>query len=260
MLNVSFVNIQAPSDALQAAKEPEVRSHVTRYQWRQSKIRDQRRRRRILPYVSSDKKHPGGIQSASLVRGIFVSERVSISPQITGGLRVDPFQSFPVSVQPWTQLLVDHLLTDPALFTVIILLAASHYASLQGGIGSLRMNLLRLRYEAVLSINRSLAAQWPGITGDALIGAIAKMASYEAMFGSLENYDIHMQEPFVYEGADVSWTQWVAPQNRTLDRSQRRFLAWVDGIFPCGHLQVGWDSVRSEPWPISWKILREETA
>lgn len=85
------------------------------------------------------------------------------------------------------------VLTEPALFTVIILLAASHYASLQGDIGSLRTNLLGLRYEAVLSINRSLAAQWPDSTDDALIGAIAKMASYEAMFGSLENYDIHMQ-------------------------------------------------------------------
>lgn len=85
------------------------------------------------------------------------------------------------------------VLTEPALFRVIILLAASHYASLQGGIGSLRTNLLGLRYEAVLSINRSLAAQWPDSTDDALIGAIAKMASYEAMFGSLENYYIHMQ-------------------------------------------------------------------
>lgn len=85
------------------------------------------------------------------------------------------------------------VMTEPALFSVIILLAASHYASLQSDPGNMRINLLSLRYEAVASINRILDVQRPGTTHDALIGAIAKMASYEAMFGSLENYDIHMQ-------------------------------------------------------------------
>jgi hypothetical protein len=85
------------------------------------------------------------------------------------------------------------VMTEPALFSVIILLAASHYASLQGNPGGMRIPLLRLRYEAVSSINRSLGTQRPESTHDALIGAVAKMASYEAMFGSLENYDIHMQ-------------------------------------------------------------------
>jgi hypothetical protein len=85
------------------------------------------------------------------------------------------------------------VMTEPALFSVIILLAASHYASLQDNPCHLRINLLSLRCEAVSSINRSLEVQLPDSTHDALIGAIAKMASYEAMFGSLENYDIHMQ-------------------------------------------------------------------
>lgn len=85
------------------------------------------------------------------------------------------------------------VMTEPALFSVIMLLAASHYASLQGNPGSNKIDLLSLRYEAVLSINRSLDVQQPETIHDALIGAIAKLASYEAMFGSLENYDIHMQ-------------------------------------------------------------------
>lgn len=83
------------------------------------------------------------------------------------------------------------VMSEPALFSVIILLAASHYASLQSGPSSIKLDLLSLRYEAVLSINRSLDARHT--IHDALIGAIAKMASYEAMFGSLENYGIHMQ-------------------------------------------------------------------
>jgi hypothetical protein len=85
------------------------------------------------------------------------------------------------------------VMTEPALFSVIILLAASHYASLQSNPSGMKMDLLSLRCEAILSINRCLEDRQPGTVNDAFIGAIAKMASYEAMFGSLENYSIHMQ-------------------------------------------------------------------
>ncbi|CDM35594.1 transcriptional regulator family: Fungal Specific TF [Penicillium roqueforti] len=212
-----FVNVQKPSDALQLAKAPEVRSHVTRYQWKQSARRD-KRTRRILLGVAQD------VNGAGFQNGLrldsFKPEPPSILPQI-GGLRVDPFQSYPISGQPWTPLLVDHYLihmavdipeldlpgnhgllrttwfplvmTEPALFSVILLLAASHYASLQVDPSSMKIDLLGFRYTAVLSINRSLDARQPENVHDALIGAIAKMASYEAMFGSLENYNIHMQ-------------------------------------------------------------------
>ncbi|KAJ5193395.1 transcriptional regulator family: Fungal Specific TF [Penicillium cf. viridicatum] len=218
-MDILFVNVRTPRDALQLAKEPEVRSHVTRHQWKQSARRDKRRQRMLG--------RSNGIENSEYPNGpvfdLFTTDKVSISPQI-GGLRVDPFQSYPVSVQPWTQLLtlliwqdLVHMavdipeldlpghhgllrttwfplvMTEPALFSVIILLAASHYASLQGDPGNMRINLLSLRYQAVASINRILDVQRPETTHDALIGAIAKMASYEAMFGSLENYDIHMQ-------------------------------------------------------------------
>ncbi|KAJ5426442.1 hypothetical protein N7465_001512 [Penicillium sp. CMV-2018d] len=216
-----FVNVQKPSDALQLAKEPEFRSHVTRYQWKQAR-RDKRLRTRLLLGAAE-------LGVAQHVKATEVQTRPGfdsfttpalISPQI-GGLRVDPFKSYPISVQPWTPLLVDHYLmnmavdipeldqpgtpgllrtswfplvmTEPALFSVIILLAASHYASLQSNPSGMRIDLLSLRCEAILSINRCLEAQQPGTVNDALIGAIAKMASYEAMFGSLENYSIHMQ-------------------------------------------------------------------
>ncbi|OQE28213.1 hypothetical protein PENFLA_c005G07740 [Penicillium flavigenum] len=217
-----FVNVQKPRDALQLAKEPEFRSHVTRYQWKQAR-RDKRLRTRLLlgaaqldvaqDVKTTEVQTRPGFDSFTLAPAL-------ISPQI-GGLRVDPFKSYPLSVQPWTPLLVDHYLmnmavdipeldqpgtpgllrtswfplvmTEPALFSVIILLAASHYASLQSNPSGMKMDLLGLRCEAILSINRCLEAQQPGTVNDALIGAIAKMASYEAMFGSLENYSIHMQ-------------------------------------------------------------------
>lgn len=85
------------------------------------------------------------------------------------------------------------VMTDTALFSVIMLIAASHYAAAQGASETMKLNLLSLRCEAVQSVNRSLEAQDSKIVDDALLGAIAKMASYEAMFGTLENYTIHMQ-------------------------------------------------------------------
>ncbi|CAI7598148.1 unnamed protein product [Penicillium viridicatum] len=216
-----FVNVQNPRDALQLAKEPEFRSHVTRYQWKQAR-RDKRLRTTLLLGAAQ-------LGVAQDVKATEVQTRPGfdsftppalISPQI-GGFRVDPFKSYPISVQPWTPLLVDHYLmnmavdipeldqpgtpgllrtswfplvmTEPALFSVIILLAASHYAALQSNPSGMRIDLLSLRCEAILSINHCLEAQQPGTVNDALIGAIAKMASYEAMFGSLENYSIHMQ-------------------------------------------------------------------
>lgn len=84
------------------------------------------------------------------------------------------------------------VMTEPSLFLVIMLLAASHYASVCHNTTELKVNLLSLRGEAVSAINRSLDAQ-NGQLNDALIGAIAKMASYEAMFGDLDNYGVHMQ-------------------------------------------------------------------
>lgn len=85
------------------------------------------------------------------------------------------------------------VMTEPALFSVILLLAGSHYVSLQGDLGTTKIDLLGLRYEAVSLINQTLEAQPPNFVHDALIGAIAKMASYEAMFGTVGNYNIHMQ-------------------------------------------------------------------
>ncbi|KAJ5483536.1 hypothetical protein N7530_002782 [Penicillium desertorum] len=211
-----FINVQKPSDALQLAKESEFRSHVTRYQWKQAR-RDKRLRTRLL--LSAAQLGVAQDVKATEVQtrprfDSFTPAPALIPPQI-GGLRVDPFKSYPISVQPWTPLLVDHfdipeldqpgtpgllrtswfplVMTEPALFSVIILLAASHYASLQSNPSGMKMDLLSLRCEAILSINRCLEDQQPGTVNDALIGAIAKMASYEAMFGSLENYSIHMQ-------------------------------------------------------------------
>lgn len=98
-----FVNVQKPSDALQLAKDPQVRSHVTRHQWKQAR-RDKRLQKK-LQLVAQDVN--GAECRTGFEFNVFTLGTGYISPQI-GGLRVDPFQSYPISVQPWTPLLVDH--------------------------------------------------------------------------------------------------------------------------------------------------------
>lgn len=87
-------------------------------------------------------------------------------------------------------------ISDRALFLVIILLAASHYVSCYNR-NDLKLDLLQLRYEAIHSINLAIQRETTACSNryapsDAIVGAVAKMASYEAMFGTLDGYKTHM--------------------------------------------------------------------
>ncbi|BCR89407.1 uncharacterized protein ACHE_50605S [Aspergillus chevalieri] len=239
-----FINIKEPSDALQLAKKTTVRSHVARRQWKAhaETNKDRKRKReeylpfRIeldcsglmnngqLPQLSivpegEDENHTAQTQYAGQTTTAATFMLPSI-PMMIGGLRVDPFRSYPIEFRSFLPYLVDHYLvsmavdipeldqpgnrgllrtrwfplvmTEPSLFLVIMLIAASHYASVQHNTTELRLNLLSMRGEAVQSINQSLAKQYRTIN-DALVGAIAKMASYEAMFGNVDTYGVHMQ-------------------------------------------------------------------
>lgn len=82
------------------------------------------------------------------------------------------------------------IMTESASFLVIVLIAASHYASMNNN-QSLAVDLLRLKHETLASINQGMRNQ-KSMLSDQLVGAVAKMASYEAMFGTQEAYKIHM--------------------------------------------------------------------
>lgn len=97
-----FINVKEPRDALKLAKARGVRSHVTRYQWKRFGLRKPKKTLLVSQDVNGDKGDVGSEAHSSSNL-----DRISISPQI-GGLRVDPFQSYPISSQPWTPLLVDH--------------------------------------------------------------------------------------------------------------------------------------------------------
>ncbi|KAE9365745.1 hypothetical protein N431DRAFT_418546 [Stipitochalara longipes BDJ] len=133
-----------------------------------------------------------------------------------GAGRVDPFRTYPVPWEPVIPQLVDHyiinmathlpvldepekpgllrtrwfpmVMTEAATFQVIMLLAASHLALVQNSKGD-GPTILQMKSKAIASVRRALAADGPS---DQLIGAVVKMASYEAMFGEQESFQLHM--------------------------------------------------------------------
>ncbi|KAL4816853.1 hypothetical protein BDW67DRAFT_39015 [Aspergillus spinulosporus] len=227
-----FIHVREPKDALKLAKDSHIRSHVTRRQWKQFEERSQAGFQRDLKKAKTetqgngdrhDKQHlvPGDVVRQTQATGATQPMNFCLPiPRPFGGLRGDPFRSYPVAWRPILPRLVDHYLmsmavdipeldqpghrgllrtdwfplvmTEPSLFLVIVLLAASNYASVQTEPTDMKLHLLGLRCEAVQAVNKSLELQ-PSFVSDALIGAIAKMASYEAMYGSPENYAVHMQ-------------------------------------------------------------------
>ncbi|KAL3489255.1 hypothetical protein BJX62DRAFT_252786 [Aspergillus germanicus] len=238
-----FIHVRKPKDALKLAKSSRVRSHVTRQQWKQFDLRARGPNANAIGKVVEEAQRQ---EDASNSKVMNVDSRnkhalVQIAPEIEiaiqngaigngiprplGGLRGDPFRSYPVAWRSSLPRFVDHYLmsmavdipeldqpgnrgllrttwfplvmSERALFLVIILLAASNYASVQDQSQPLdpkmKLDLLALRYEAVQAVNEALEAQEPGCISDALVGAIAKMASYEAMYGDVHNYAVHMR-------------------------------------------------------------------
>lgn len=68
-------------------------------------------------------------------------------------------------------------------------MAASHYCTVNpaGGTG---LNLLALKARALAEINAALSKPDSALT-DAIIGAVAKMTAYEALFGDVSSYQAH---------------------------------------------------------------------
>ena len=88
------------------------------------------------------------------------------------------------------------VITSPATLYIVLLTAASHYAAFNGMLPSADTQsiLLYLKQVTLTSIN-ALIRDTPANTpmSDTIIGAVAKMASYEAMFGTASLYHTHMR-------------------------------------------------------------------
>ena len=83
------------------------------------------------------------------------------------------------------------VLRDAANFHVTMLFSACHYASLAASPTTLPDPLI-LKQKAIAAINEGIGDRSRSST-DAFIGAVAKMAFYESMFGDLEAYNVHMK-------------------------------------------------------------------
>ncbi|KAF5632300.1 fungal specific transcription factor factor domain protein [Fusarium tjaetaba] len=218
-----------------------VRSHVSRRGWKAytkpgyAKVRRRRDKEQkiIFECVSQDPNQ-------------LCLQLPPVERQLGGG-RVDPFRTYPGPWNPQVPGLVDHylvhmavdipeldqpgnkgllrtswfplVLSDEAPFHTILLLSAANRSSVSGTPIS-PSHILQLRLKAISSINALMATH--DDTSDALIGAVAKMASFEAMHGGVESYQIHMQG--LYDMIE----QRKGLDSLGLNGLLRRIIIWID--------------------------------
>lgn len=81
--------------------------------------------------------------------------------------------------------------TEAATMYAVLLMAASHYCVMNPSKAAL-YDLLALKARALSEINAAMSQPGRAIT-DAMIGAVAKMAAYEAVFGDSAVFAAHMK-------------------------------------------------------------------
>ncbi|EOO02337.1 hypothetical protein UCRPA7_2093 [Phaeoacremonium minimum UCRPA7] len=84
------------------------------------------------------------------------------------------------------------VLSESAAFQIILLLSASNFAVVSSAAATgIRPHLLQMKCDAIRAINEAFLSEDKRLS-DAVIGAVAKMASYEAINGTREAYQVHM--------------------------------------------------------------------
>ena len=89
------------------------------------------------------------------------------------------------------------VITSPATLNIVLLTSASHYVACHHLHRNRQIQeiLFHLKYQTLTCTNKLIRAANESRDGysDAVIGAVAKMASYEAMFGLPELFHTHMK-------------------------------------------------------------------
>ena len=117
------------------------------------------------------------------------------------------------------------VITSPATLYIVLLNAASHYAAITHTHNDPKIQriLLDLRHAALAAINVLIRSVPPnGHMPDTVIGAVAKMASYESMFGSGTLYRTHMR------GLQHMVNQRGGLTKLGLDGLLGRMVQWID--------------------------------
>jgi hypothetical protein len=134
------------------------------------------------------------------------------------------------------------LFTDPALTCAIVLIAIIHRMSLMG-MKQPPPEILHLRGFVIMAINQALQDPTRACS-DQLIFAVANLAIFEAVFGSIEVYHVHMQ------GLSRMLRLRGGLPNLGFDGYLQKVLLWYDSN--CANL-VGCDPYLSE-----WESTYEE--
>lgn len=111
-------------------------------------------------------------------------------------------------------------MTEAATMYAVLLMAASHFAVVNPAQGAL-IDLLALKARALSEINAALAHPRRAVS-DALIGAVAKMAAYEAIFGDSDVFAAHMR------GLQMMLKMRGGLGSLGLDGLLERMLVWID--------------------------------
>lgn len=117
---------------------------------------------------------------------------------------------------------------ESATMYAVLLMAASHYSAIQPG--SIRPNdLVYLKSKAITSINQGIRDP-KRATSDAMIGAVMKMAAYEAVFGDSAVFSTHMK------GLSTMLKMRGGLGTLGLDGLLERMVVWIDlnAAFICG--------------------------
>lgn len=116
MRRLQFLNITDPNEANSAENQQSVRAHVGRYQWdrnrAQRELQRQRGRQRgtqlqgVEIVLEPGQELPATTEQDSRFPRYQPSQ--DIERPISGGLRGDPFQVYPIPSRPYFQAVIDH--------------------------------------------------------------------------------------------------------------------------------------------------------
>ena len=173
-----------------------------------------------------------------------------------GAARQDPFWSYPVDYEPYLPAIFAHYIEtvaveipdldspnhrgllrrrwfplameEPSTMYAVLLMAASHYCAVNPHSANL-IDLLYLKSRALTEINTALRDP-NRATSDAVIGAVMKMAAYEAVFGDSAVFSAHMR------GLSLMLNMRGGLGTLGLDGLLERMVVWIDlnAHFVCG--------------------------
>jgi hypothetical protein len=173
-----------------------------------------------------------------------------------GAARQDPFWTYPVDYEPYLPAIFAHYIEnvavdipdldspnhkgllrrrwfplameEPSTMYAVLLMAASHYCAVNPHSANL-IDLLYLKSRALTEINIALRDQ-ERATSDAVIGAVMKMAAYEAVFGDSAVFSAHMR------GLSLMLDLRGGLETLGLDGLLERMVVWIDlnAHFVCG--------------------------